>query len=55
MNPPPRQLRIIFSVLGLICVVVSIALIFVAPGTFWNWAALLAALVFMFLARRAAR
>jgi len=47
-----RRLRIIFSMIGLACIVASIAMIFLAPGTFWNWGLLLVALVFMFLARR---
>ena len=51
MEQQKRRLRIIFSVLGLACVVVSIAMIFLAPGTFWNWGILLLALVFMLLAR----
>jgi len=47
-----RRLRIIFSVIGLTCIVASIAMIFLAPGTFWNWGLLLVALIFVFLARR---
>jgi hypothetical protein len=54
MNQQKRRLRIIFSVIGLVCIVASIAMIFLAPGTFWNWGLLLVALVFVFLARRAA-
>lgn len=54
MNQQRRQLRVIFSLIGLGCVGASIALIFLAPGTFWNWGLLAVALVFVFLARRAA-
>ena len=46
-------MRVIFSVIGLACVATSIAMIFLAPGTFWNWGLLLLAAVFMLLARRA--
>jgi hypothetical protein len=52
MNDANRRLRVIFSVIGLACVVVSIALNFAAPGTFWNWVLLLAALGFLLLSRR---
>jgi hypothetical protein len=52
MNNPNRQLRIILSVIGLVCVVLSMALNFIAPGTWWNWALLLVALVFLLISRR---
>jgi hypothetical protein len=54
MDHQNRRLRIIFSVIGLAWIVASVAMIFLAPGTFWNWGLLLVALVFVFLARRAA-
>jgi hypothetical protein len=54
MDQQKRRLRMIFSVVGLACIGASIAMIFLAPGTFWNWGLLLVALVFVFLARRAA-
>ena len=54
MNNQSRRLRVIFSVLGLVCIVLSLASIFIVPGTLWNWGLLLAALAFVFLARRAA-
>ena len=52
MNNLNRRLRVIFSAIGLVCVAISIALNFAAPGTFWNWALLLAALGFLLLSRR---
>ncbi|HET9224276.1 MAG TPA: hypothetical protein VFO07_17315 [Roseiflexaceae bacterium] len=52
MNDPKRRMRVIFSVLGLVCVAISLALNFAAPVTFWNWAFLLAALGFLLLSRR---
>jgi hypothetical protein len=45
-------MRVIFSVIGLACVAISIALNFAAPGTFWNWAPLLVAFGFLLLSRR---
>ena len=54
MNQQKRRLRIIFSLLGLACIGCSIAMIFLAPGTFWNWLFLLLAAVFMFAGRRLA-
>jgi hypothetical protein len=54
MEQRKRRLRMIFSIIGLACIVASIAMIFLAPGTFWNWGLLLVALVFVFLARQAA-
>lgn len=54
MNISKRQLRAIVSVLGLASVALSIASIFVAPGTFWNWGLLLVALACVFAARRMA-
>lgn len=54
MNQQRCQLRVIFSLLGLVCVCASIAMIFLAPGTFWNWGLLAVALAFVFLARRSA-
>jgi hypothetical protein len=54
MDQQKRRLRVILSIIGLACIVASIAMIFLAPGTFWNWGLLLVALVFVFLARRAA-
>jgi len=54
MNQRRHRLRVIFSVLGLACIGCSIAMIFLAPGTFWNWLFLLLAAVFMFAGRRVA-
>ncbi len=54
MQQQNRRLRVVFAVIGLACVVLSLAMVFVAPGTFWNWGLLLVALVFVFLSRRAA-
>jgi hypothetical protein len=36
MNNGNRRLRVILSVLGLVCVLISIVLAIVAAGTFWN-------------------
>jgi hypothetical protein len=52
MNDPNRRLRVLFSLIGLVCVALSIALNFTAPGTFWNWVLLLVALGFLLLSRR---
>jgi peptidoglycan/LPS O-acetylase OafA/YrhL len=52
MNSQNRRMRVILSVIGLLCVAISIALNFAAPGTFWNWALLLVALGFLLLSRR---
>jgi hypothetical protein len=52
MNNSNRRMRVIFSVIGLVCVAFSIVLNLLAPGTFWNWALLLAALGFLLLSRR---
>jgi hypothetical protein len=52
MNSSNRRMRVIFSVIGLVCVAISIALNVALPGTFWNWALLLAALGFLLLSRR---
>jgi hypothetical protein len=52
MNNPNRQLRVILSVLGLVCVAFSLALTFFAPSTWWNWALLLLALAFLLISRR---
>jgi hypothetical protein len=46
------RMRVIFSVIGLVCVAISIALSFAAPGSFWNWGLLLVALGFLLLSRR---
>jgi hypothetical protein len=54
MNSQNRRRRIVLSVIGLVCVVLSLALNFIAPGTFWNWGLLLVALVFLVLSRRLA-
>jgi len=54
MNDPGRSKRQILAVIGLVCVALSIAMTFLAPGTFWNYGLLLIALVFLFLSRRAA-
>ena len=54
MNNRNRRTRVVLSVLGLICVAGSIALNFVAPGTYWNWALLLAALALLLISRRVA-
>lgn len=47
-----RRMRIILSVIGLVCVAISIALTFAVPGTLWNWALLLVALGFLLFSRR---
>jgi hypothetical protein len=52
MNSQNRRTRVILSIIGLVCVALSIALSFVAPGTFWNWGLLLVALGFLLLSRR---
>jgi peptidoglycan/LPS O-acetylase OafA/YrhL len=52
MNSQNRRMRVILSVIGLLCVAISIALTFAAPGTFWNWVLLLVALGFLLLSRR---
>ncbi len=52
MHNSNRRLRIILSVIGLVCVAISIALTFAAPGTFWNWGLLLVALGFLLFSRR---
>ena len=52
MNNSNRRLRVIFSVIGLVCVALSIALNLLLPGTYWNWALLLAAFGFLLLSRR---
>jgi hypothetical protein len=54
MNDQSRSLRRILAVIGLVFVALSIAMIFVAPGTFWSWGLLLVAVAFVFLSRRAA-
>ena len=52
MNNQSRRTRRILAVIGLVFVALSIATVFVAPGTFWNWGLLLVALIFVFLSRR---
>jgi hypothetical protein len=52
MNDAKRRMRVILSVIGLACVAASVVLNFAAPGTFWNWVLLLAALGFLLLSRR---
>ena len=54
MNEQSRSMRRILAVIGLVFVALSIAMTFLAPGTFWNYGLLLIALVFLFLSRRAA-
>ena len=54
MNEQSRSMRRILAVIGLVFVALSIAMTFLAPGTFWNYGLLLIALVFVFLSRRAA-
>jgi hypothetical protein len=53
MNEQSRSMRRILAVIGLVFVALSIAMTFLAPGTFWNYGLLLIALVFVFLSRRA--
>jgi hypothetical protein len=53
MNDQNRSNRRIFAVIGLIFVALSIAMTFVAPGSYWNWGLLVVALAFVFLSRRA--
>jgi hypothetical protein len=45
-------MQVILSAIGLVCVAISIALIFAAPGTFWNWGVLLVAFGFLLFSRR---
>ena len=52
MNSQNRRMRAILSVIGLLCVAISIALTFAAPRTFWNWALLLVALGLLLLSPR---
>ena len=52
MNDQSRRARRMLAVAGLIFVALSIAVTFVAPGTFWNWGLLLVALAFLLLSRR---
>ena len=52
VNNSNRRLQVIFSAIGLLCVAISLALNFVAPGTFWSWALLLVAFGFLLLSRR---
>jgi peptidoglycan/LPS O-acetylase OafA/YrhL len=52
MNSQSRRMRVILSVIGLLCAAILIALTFAAPGTFWNWALLLVVLGFLLLSRR---
>lgn len=54
MNDQNRSKRRILAVIGLGFVALSIAMTFVAPGTYWNWWLLLVAVAFVFLSRRAA-
>ena len=54
MDEQGRGKRRILAAIGLVFVALSIAMIFLAPGTFWNWGLLLVALAFVFLSRRAA-
>jgi hypothetical protein len=54
MNDQNRSKRRILAVIGLGFVALSIAMTFVAPGTYWNWGLLLVAVAFVFLSRRAA-
>jgi len=53
MNDQSRRTRRILAVIGLVFVALSVAMTFLAPGTFWNYGLLLIALVFVFLSRRA--
>jgi hypothetical protein len=54
MNDQNLTTRRILAALGLVFVASSIASVFLAPGTFWNWGLLLVAVMFVFLSRRAA-
>jgi MYXO-CTERM domain-containing protein len=45
-------MRVILSMIGLVCVAISIVLTVAAPGTFWNWGLLLVVLGFLLLSRR---
>jgi hypothetical protein len=54
MNDQHRSNRRILAVIGLVFVALSIAMTFVAPGSYWNWGLLVVALAFVFLSRRAA-
>jgi fatty acid desaturase len=47
-----RRTRRLLSVIGLVCVALSLALNFIAPGTWWNWALLLPAAGALLLSRR---
>jgi hypothetical protein len=52
MPNPHRRMRIILSVIGLVCAAISIALTFIVPGTFWNWGLLLVAFGLLLFLRR---
>jgi hypothetical protein len=54
MNDQKHNIRRMLAVVGLVFVGLSVISIFVAPGTFWNWGLLLAALACVLLSRRAA-
>jgi len=54
MNDQNRSKRRILAVIGLVFVALSIAMTFIAPGSYWNWGLLVVAVVFVFLSRRAA-
>ena len=53
MNDQNRSKRRILAVIGLVFVVLSITITFVAPGSYWNWGLLVVAVAFVFLSRRA--
>jgi hypothetical protein len=50
-NSNPRM-QIVCSIIGLVCVILSIVLNFALPQTFWNWGLLLVAAGFLWLSRR---
>jgi len=54
MNDQNHSKRRILAVIGLAFVALSIAMTFIAPGSYWNWGLLVVAVAFVFLSRRAA-
>jgi hypothetical protein len=53
MDDQNRSKRRILALIGLAFVALSIAITFIAPGSYWNWGLLVVAVAFAFLSRRA--
>jgi hypothetical protein len=53
MDDQNRSKRRILALIGLAFVALSIAMTFIAPGSYWNWGLLVVAVAFVFLSRRA--